>query len=351
MKFQENIDLSSYNTFQVSCLAKYFCVVESKEDFLKVIETEIYQNNKILFLGWWSNILLTQDTYDGLVIKNEIKGKEVITEDDDEMVIKVWSGENRDSFVKRSIKKGLYGIENLISIPGTVWAAPMQNIWAYGVEVGNLISNVGWIDLPSKAEIILAQYECNFGYRNSVFKQELNKLFFIDSVSFRLKKYSPESYQAHNEYWAIKTKLEEKWIDDDQITPIVMAETIAEIRESKLPDRKSTGTAGSFFKNPIVSKEQHKKLQQLDSSIKGYPLSFEGKNIPMVKLNAGQLIDLAWLKGLQQGNVGTYHKHALILVNNWGWTWKELVALSQRIQKIVFESFGVKIEPEVNFVD
>jgi len=351
MKFLENIDMRPYNTFQVPCLAKYFVVVESKEDFLEVLESEIYKNNKVLFLGGWSNILLTQDSYDGLVIKNEIKGKEIIQETDDEVTLAVGAGENRDSFVKRSIKKWRYGLENLISIPWTVGAAPMQNIWAYGVEVGDRVSNVGWIDLPSKTEIILANYECNFWYRESVFKYELNKLFFITTVSFTLKKYRSETYVPILEYWAIKAKLEEQGIDDKEVTPMIMADTIAEIRAGKLPDRKSTGTAWSFFKNPIVSKDQYKNLQQLDSTIKGYPIEFEWKQVPMMKLNAGQLIDLAWLKGLQQGNVWTYHKHALILVNNWWGTWKDLVALSERIQKIVLETFGVSIEPEVNFVE
>lgn len=348
MNIQEQINLKPYNSFQLDCVADYFCEIESSEEFEELATTEIYNRNPVLFLWWGSNILLTSNVYKWIVVKNEIRGKKIIEENDESVTIKVWAGENRNSFVEWSLDQWYCWCENLISIPWTVWAAPMQNIWAYGAEIKDMIMNVQWFDLPSNTEIILAKYECKFGYRESIFKHDLKDKFFITHVTITLKKYRPSNYFPQISYGAIQQKLEEMYWDDNldiKLTPTLVATTIAKIRASKLPDWKKIWTAGSFFKNPIVSKEKYKKLQSLDPTIKWYPLeTWE------IKLNAGQLIDLAGLKWLQHGNVWTYHKHALVLVNHGNWTWEELVELSARIQKIVKQTFDIEITPEVNFI-
>lgn len=353
MNIQKNVELKSYNTMKVSCIADYFCIVQTKDDFIELQNEKIYQSHKKLFLGWWSNLLFTKPIFEWLIIKNEIFSKEIIEETNEYVVIQVWAWENRDQFVHRTLQKWYVWLENLVSIPGTVWAAPMQNIWAYWVEVKESIINVQWIDLPSKTEIILAAYECNFWYRKSIFKHELKDKFFITHVTFKLEKYRPNNYFPMIDYWAIQSKLNkqsEDELNDKPLTPKIVADCIAEIRAWKLPDRTSIGTAWSFFKNPIVSKHKYKELLHLEPSIKGYEIDFEWKSIQMYKLNAGQLIDLAWLKWMQHWNVWTYHKHALILINNGKWTWKEVVELSERIQSIVKETYDIDIEPEVNFV-
>lgn len=365
MKIQTNVNLKPYNSFQLDCLARYFVIIESEADFLELMSTDIYQKNKNIIIWGGSNILLTQDIYEWLVIKNEITWKEIIDETDTQVTINVWWWENRDGFVWWAIERDFCGMENLVSIPGTVWAAPMQNIWAYGVEIQDLVQNVAWIDIPSATHIILANYECNFWYRDSIFKQALKNNFFISHVTVVLDKYNSQTYFPNISYGAIQDKLSQisHWVDL-QLTPKLIAGVIASIRESKLPDWREIGTAGSFFKNPVVSKEKYKQLQSLDPSIKGYPISKQ-TNIPpikgveyskadsggLIKLNAWQLIDLAGLKGLQHGNVGTYHKHALVLINNGQWTGQELVELATRIQNIVKESFDIEIIPEVNYVD
>jgi len=348
MKIQEQVNLKPYNSFQLECIADYFCVVESISDFIQLSKSEIYKNQARLILGWWSNILLTKPNYPWLVIKNEIMGKNINEETEESITVQLWAWENRDNVVQRSLENNLHGIENLISIPGSVGAAPMQNIWAYGCEVKDVIINVQWIDLPSGSEVILANYECDFRYRESIFKHELKDNFFITHVTIKLHKYIPSTYFPKIHYWAIQEKLQEAYGQDAldvQITPKIVADTIAQIRESKLPDRKKLGTAGSFFKNPIVSKEKFKKLTSISPEISWY------ESGDQIKINAWQLIDLAWLKWLQHGNVGTYHKHALVLVNNGGWTWEELLELAARIQKIVKETYDVEIVPEVNYVD
>lgn len=352
MKIIDNFNLFECNSFKLNCIADHFCIIKSKEEFNELASSEIFLNNSKIFLWGGSNVLFTEEKYNGLVIKNEIMWSEIIDESDTDVIVKVWGWENRDEFVQYCLEQDRCGMENLISIPGSVGAAPMQNIWAYWVEIKDLIINVEWIDMPSNTSIILANYECNFGYRDSVFKHELKNKFFITHVTFNLKKFVPSTYFPQISYGAIQRKLEEQFWDklDTQLTPQIIAGSIASIRESKLPNRKEIWTAWSFFKNPIVSKEKYKQLQDLEPDIHGYEVTFEGNTLPMYKLNAGQLIDLAWLKGLQHGNVWTYHKHALVLVNNWWGTWQELVELSERIQKIVKDTFGIEIFPEVNFV-
>lgn len=395
MNIQENISLKPYNTFQIDCIAKYFVEISKITDLQELIQTKVFQDNKRFILWWGANILLTEEHFDGLTIKNNILGKEIIEEDEIFITIKVWGGENRDDFVWWIIDQGYCGIENLVSIPGSIGASPMQNIWAYGVEVWSCIESVSCRTLspligtlqnntkqikPLKwwALLELKKNECIFWYRTSIFKQELKDKVFITHVTFKLKKYTSKTYNPNIEYKAIQEKLIErtpspseavatKGILDvpsgrDLLTPKTIATIISEIRSSKLPNRRELGTAGSFFKNPIIPGSQFQELQKKFPSLKwrpsdvpsdkGVDSSEQRKDLSggFVKLFAWQLIDLTWLKNLTRGNVGIYKKHALILVNHgWG-TGQDIVKLAKHIQEQVFKKFWVQLSPEVNYI-
>jgi len=337
---QNDISLLPYNTFAVDCLAKEFCCVTKKEDILSLItDTRLSEHTHFLILWWWSNILFTQSTFDGLVIKNEILWKEVLAETDDSVTIRVWAGENRDEFVQWALEQGYCWLENLISIPWSVWAAPMQNIWAYGKEVKEFIHSVEAIQLNNGKTITLSNKECAFDYRDSIFKQDLKGKVIITAVTFVLPKYN-QHYIPTLTYWAIKDSL---W--DQDPTPSNIAKIIAEIRAKKLPDRSRIGTAWSFFKNPILETATAEKI------LHDHPQLVSYDAWPwLTKLSAWQLIDQSWLKWITQWAVGTYKNHALVLVNHWGWTGEEIAALATHIQEKVYETFGVTIRPEVNFI-
>ncbi len=359
MVILEHVNLQSYNTFQISCIARYFCEVTSTQDILELMKSDVYSKNKKLFLWWGSNILLTKPTFDWLVIKNNIVQKDVAKTfvPEDFVTIKVWGGENRNNFVERTIDQWYCWLENLISIPGSVWAAPLQNIWAYGLEVEKYIVNVHGVDLTTWVEVILEHGDCEFWYRDSIFKRKLKHKYFITKVVFRLPVYNPETYSPIITYGGVKKYLEENHTDSSQqvISPRYIADAIAHIRASKLPDRSKIGTAWSFFKNPFVHQNTFKKLKKKFPELVWYPgqeIYYPGgiQKEKLVKLSAGQLIDLAWFKWYTTWNVWTYKKHALVLINTWGGTWLEIELLAREIQDTVFDTFWIVITPEVNYV-
>lgn len=338
---EHNISLLPFNTFAIDCLAKDFCVLDNQQQVaLLVDEWLLTEETKLLVLGWGSNILLSNQQFDGLVIKNNILGKTIQTQTDTTITLKVWAGENRDAFVRWTIEQWYCGIENLISIPWSVWAAPMQNIWAYGVEVWTRISEVEAVHIGSGEKRTLSKEACDFWYRDSIFKHALKWKVIITSVTFILEKYSPDNYEPVISYWAIKDRIEWKTLD-----PALVAKTIAAIRASKLPDWTKIGTAWSFFKNPILSTDEANEI-----TIRHPDLVTYDAGPWLKKFSAWQLIDLSWLKGITQWAVGTYDNHALVLVNHGWWTGQELLALSKHIQQTVQENFWVLIEPEVNII-
>lgn len=340
MKIQKNIDLLPYNTFHLSCKATYFVEINNINDLQELIPHEIFSSSPHLILGGGSNILLTNATYDWLAIKNKILWKKIREEKDTEVYIQVGSWENWNEFVLWSIEQWYTGIENLVSIPWNVGAAPMQNIWAYGVEVGEVITEVTYVALNTWKTHSISAKDCMFWYRDSIFKQTLKDTMCITHVTFCLQKYISETYIPKISYGAIQHTLQEY----KHITPHLVATTIAAIRAEKLPDRTKIWTAGSFFKNPIVSNAQFEELQKNYPEIVWYP--HEGQ----IKLSAGQLIDLSGLKWITKDTVGTYKNHALVLVH-YGWgTWKDIVDLSKHIQEKVYTIFSISIDPEVNFI-
>ncbi len=333
MQIQENISLKHLTTFGIEANAKYFSVFNSVEDL-----EQIPADKKLLIIGGGSNILFTKD-YDGLVLKNEIKGIEKINEDADYVYIKAGAGEVWHPFVLHCVNNNWAGIENLSLIPGNVGASPMQNIGAYGVEIKDVFYELEAFHLKEKKVVKFAAKDCEFGYRESVFKRKYKDEFVITSVTYRLNK-NP-NYTIS--YGAIEQELAKMNVSELNIKAISQA--VINIRSSKLPDPKLIGNAGSFFKNPEISKEQFSILNSEFSTIIGYPLA-NGH----VKLAAGWLIEQCGWKGYRKEDAGCYDKQALVLVNYGNASGNEIYSLSEEILLSVQQKFGVTLEREVNII-
>ena len=348
MKIIENQSLLAYNTFKIDVKSKFFVEIKSIDDLLSVLNDQRIRDEKIFVLWWGSNVLLLND-FDGLTIKNSLLWKEIIKENDSEIRIKVGAWEVWDDFVSRCVNANYFGLENLVAIPWSVGAAPMQNIWAYGVEAGSLVDIVEWFDLLKNEMKVLTKEECQFGYRDSVFKQKFKNKFIITSVRFKLRKVDENLlswwWKFNINYGGIKRAIVEKWIAEKDLTLQLVADIIREIREWKLPDRHKIGTAWSFFKNPFVSMEESDVLRN-----KFPELAFWKIDEDCVKFSAGQLIDMAGLKWLDRGKCGVYKNHALILVNHGDASGQDVLECAEYIQACVKDKFGVDLVPEVNFV-
>lgn len=339
---QENIDLLPYNTFHFSCRARFFVVIKSVEEIERLIQSDIWkQNSQKLILWWWSNMCFMIDTFDWIVVKNEIMWKKIIEETATHVLVEVGAGENRDEFVRRTIDQWRWWVENLVSIPGTVGAAPVQNIGAYGVEAKQTITAVHCIDLNEWTAHIFDNAWCNFGYRDSLFKSSEFSQFFISAVRFRLEKINNKyTYNVNYEWVEDKTKqLQNKHPLQSPLRCVATA--IASIRATKLPDRKTIGTAWSFFQNPIIDEKQFELLKVSYPTIKWRPTSH------WIKLSAWQLIELAWLKWYTRNNVGVYDNHALVLVNHGNPQWSALQEIIKHIIDKTNRLFGITLVPEV----
>ena len=337
MNIQENISLKPFNTFGIAKNARFFSSVDSVEALKQALSWAKEYKQKVLVLGGGSNILLTSD-YDGLVIKVELKGIQIVREDENHIWVKVGAGEVWHDWVMYAIAKNWAGLENLSLIPGTVGASPMQNIGAYGVEIKEVFENLEALDRTTLKLRSFSSDECKFGYRESVFKHELKDQFVICSVTFKLRK--KPAFQV--DYGAIQDVLKEKGIQE--LTIQAVSEAVIEIRKSKLPDPKEIGNAGSFFKNPTISAIQFEELKSTFPSIPGYP------NEEGVKVPAGWLIEQTGWKGKRIGEVGVHAKQALVLVNYGKGDGAAIQDLSQQVQQSVKEKFGIELSPEVNFI-
>ncbi len=332
MQVQDNISLQPYNTFGIDARAAHFIQLTDKSQVPGI--TVAWPGEKHI-IGGGSNILLTQDV-EGITILNRLKGIELIKEDDEHVWLKVASGEVWHELVMYAIDKGWAGIENLALIPGTVGAAPMQNIGAYGVEVREVIEEVTYWHWNEQQYITLNNEQCGFGYRDSIFKHELKGKGFITDVLFRLNKKAA----FNTSYGAISQELEKMGVTELSIKAI--ADAVIAIRSSKLPDPKVIGNAGSFFKNPSVSKVHYNELQQQYPVIPSYPIDDS-----YVKVPAGWLIEQCGLKGYTAGNTGVHEKQALVLVNKGQATGKEIWKLSEKVLQTVQQKFGITLEREV----
>ena len=341
MQVQQNFSLKKYNTFGIDAVAKYFSIfssVDELENILSFIAKEQISSNKQFILGGGSNVLFIKN-YDGLVLKNNIGGIHTIHEDEDHIYVKAGAGENWHKFVMHCIKNNFAGVENLSLIPGNIGASPMQNIGAYGAEIKDVFHSLEAFHLKEKRIINFSTNDCGFGYRESVFKKKYKDQFVILNVTYRLNK----KPQYNISYGAIKEELKKLNIRELNIKAISQA--VINIRKSKLPDPKVIGNAGSFFKNPEITKDEFVVLEAQFENLQTYPL--DNGN---VKLSAAWLIEQCGWKGFRRGDAGCYEKQPLVLVNYDNASGKEIYDLSEEIKQSVKEKFDVELEREVNII-
>ncbi|MFP3833266.1 UDP-N-acetylmuramate dehydrogenase [Chryseobacterium sp. SIMBA_028] len=336
---QENFSLKPYNTFGVDAKSKYFIEINNIEELKDALSFSRAQSLPLLLLGGGSNILLTKD-FDGLAIKLNLKG---ISEEDlneNEVLVTAKAGENWHEFVVDCIGKNYGGLENLSLIPGNVGTSPMQNIGAYGTEIKDIFVSCKVLDLENLELKTFNLEECRFGYRDSIFKQEGKGRYIILEVTFKLTK---KDHHIKTEYGAITSELKNMGIEQPTIQDVSKA--VISIRQSKLPDPKEIGNAGSFFKNPTIPLTQFEVLQQKFENIQGYP------NGNKVKVPAGWLIEQCGWKGKQIGNVASHKLQSLVIINATGTaTGKEIFDFSTEIINSVKEKFGIELEREVNII-
>lgn len=336
MKLLNNISLKKYNTFAIDVKCADLYVVERMSDLPDLAAMQVFKN-EFLVLGGGANVLFTRD-FSGYIVLMENKGIRKIAEDEDSVTLGVAAGEDWREFVKYCVDNLYYGVENLAGIPGKVGSCPVQNIGAYGTEVKSVIDKVYYFDVKEEAFKSLRNEECRFAYRDSVFKNELKSKAVIVEVVFKLSK-----KPAFNlSYSALKESLEKENVE---LTLSNLYNLILEIRDAKLPNVDEVGSAGSFFKNPVVPLQQYEQLKSSFPNLVAYPQP-DGR----MKLAAGQLIDMCGWKGVRQGDAGVYPKQALVLVNYGNASADDILNLCRQIQESVLEKFNVQIEPEVNFI-
>lgn len=337
MQIQENISLKPYNTFSIDATARYFAKFTTITELEEILNAELLpENEHPLIIGGGSNILLTHN-YSGIVAKNEMHGIEVVEETEQHVYVRAAAGENWHYFVLYCIKNNFAGVENLSLIPGNVGASPMQNIGAYGVEIKDVFHQLEAFNIKDKTAEIFTAEDCEFGYRESVFKRKYKGQFVITGVTFRLDK----KPVFHTSYGAIQQELDKMNVKELSIAAISQA--VINIRQSKLPDPKEIGNAGSFFKNPTIPKQQFEDLQKEFPAIVGYPADDRE-----IKIAAGWLIEQCGWKGYRKGDAGCHAKQALVLVNYGNAMGSEIFDLSSDIMKSVNSKFGINLEREVN---
>ncbi|RFN59886.1 UDP-N-acetylmuramate dehydrogenase [Marixanthomonas ophiurae] len=337
MQIEEHKSLKDFNTFGIDCSARYFVAVTSVEELKQILSEEKFDNRFIL--GGGSNMLLTKDI-NALVIHLNLKGKKVLSETDNKATIQAMAGENWHEFVQYCIKNNFGGLENLSLIPGNVGTAPIQNIGAYGVELKDTFVSCDAIEIATGKERSFTKEDCNFGYRNSIFKNEAKGEYIITSVTFQLTK---KNHTLNTGYGAIQQQLAEKSIENPSIKDI--SDAVIEIRQSKLPDPKKLGNSGSFFKNPVVNSKKFQEFKIQNPEAPYYEISDNEYKIP-----AGWLIEKAGFKGKRFNDAGVHKKQALVLVNYGNATGNDIWKLALTIQQTVKDKFDIYIEPEVNII-
>jgi len=338
IKILENQSLKTYNTFGIDASADFFVEVNSIEEIKEALSLTEEKKLPLLIINGGSNMLLTQD-WKGLVLKINLKGIEIVREDEDFVWVKVQGGENWHEFVQFTLRNDYGGLENLSLIPGNAGTAPIQNIGASGVEIKDTMTELTALEIVSKKPRVFTNADCHFGYRESIFKNECKNQFVLLDVTFKLSK---RNHVLHTEYGAIRLELEKRGIENPTIQDV--SEAVIAIRQSKLPDPKEMGNSGSFFKNPVIPKFQFEELEKRYPNISGYA-SGDG-----VKVAAGWLIENAGWKGKRIGNAGVHEKQALVLVNYGHATGKEIFDLSERIIEDIYAKYGIQLEREVNII-
>lgn len=337
MSITHNVSLQSFNTFGINAKAQSYCNITTLETLQNVLKSQ--HSNPLFILGGGSNMLLTKDI-EALVLHINLKGIEVVSETKDTVIIKAMAGENWHNFVLWCLQHNYGGVENLSLIPGNIGTAPIQNIGAYGVELKDVFISCEAINIKDQSVKTFSKFDCAFGYRESLFKQDLKGEYIITSVNVELTK---TNHQLHTDYGVIRNELEAKGINNPTIKDISNA--VIAIRQSKLPDPKEIGNSGSFFKNPIISIEAFKTLESNFPDVPSYKISET-----LVKVPAGWLIEKAGFKGKRFNEYGVHNKQALVLVNYGNASGKEIYELAQLIQKTIKRLFNISIETEVNII-
>ncbi len=342
MIIQENVDIKDYSTLKVGGQFRYFTIIDSLEDlavFYAVVQNDLnYKITPIFILGGGSNIVFSDGVLNVLALKIEIKGFNIINETDEYVDIKVGGGEIWDDIVKRTVDMGLSGFESLSSVPGTVGAGPVQNIGAYGAEIKDTLLWVEVFDIKKGALSIIPNKDCEFGYRDSIFKNKAKGKYIITAVAYRLNK-NLQNYSPALSYPAVVKYFEVNKIKNPTLKEV--REAIINIRREKLPNPKEIPNVGSFFKNPIVSNEIADKIKKQFPDAKFFSVNNEFTKVP-----AGWLIENAGLKGKSFGKVSIYNKNALVLVNNGSATKEDIMKAKNEIIKIIEEKFGITLEQE-----
>ena len=332
-----NHSLLPYHTFGMDVKTSVFIEYTSVDELKQILQQENLSDKKWLHIGGGSNLLFTGD-YEGVILHSAIKGTEIVYEDDESVHVRVGAGEVWDDFVAYTVNQDWCGAENLSLIPGEVGASAVQNIGAYGMEAKDLIVKVEALEVTTGNDSVFTNTECRYAYRESIFKKEWKGRYIITYVTYRLSK-SPQFYL---EYGNVKGELEKQGCE---LTLKNVRDVIIRIREAKLPDPKVQGNAGSFFMNPVIPRMQYESLLAKYPDMPHYKVDEE-----WVKVPAAWMIDRCGWKGRRMGNAGVHDKQALVLVNCGGATGQEIITLSQHIQQSVYESFGIAIVPEVNFI-
>ena len=351
LKCERQKSLLGYNTMGFNIVAKKYYEINALKDIDELIENNVFDDEKILILGGGSNILFKDEYFDGTIIHSNLKGISIDVDDDDIetqrlgdsetqglITVGCMSGEIWKDFVDFTVKNKLYGLENLVDIPGCVGASPVQNIGAYGVEAKDSIEYVYTIDLTNGDRVIFKNEDCHFAYRDSIFKREENKKYFIVAVDFKLRR----DGELKLDYGNVKDYLLKKNIVYPTLNDV--ANAIKNIRADKLPEVGVVGSVGSFFQNPIVDTDAFQKLKETYPDMPSYP------NENGVKIPAGWLIDKAGWKGHKENHVGVWDKQALVLVHYGDGKPEEILHLMKKIQDSVKEKFDIEIKPEVNIV-
>lgn len=351
LKCERQKSLLGNNTMGFNIVAKKYYEINALKDIDELIENNVFDDEKILILGGGSNILFKDEYFDGTIIHSNLKGISIDVDDDDMetqrlgdsetqglITVRCMSGEIWKDFVDFTVKNKLYGLENLVDIPGSVGASPVQNIGAYGVEAKDSIEYVYTIDLTNGDRVIFKNEDCHFAYRDSIFKREENKKYFIVAVDFKLRR----DGELKLDYGNVKDYLLKKNIVSPTLNDV--ADAIKNIRADKLPEVGVVGSVGSFFQNPIVDTDVFQKLKETYPDMPSYP------NENGVKIPAGWLIDKAGWKGYKENHVGVWDKQALVLVHYGDGKPEEILHLMNKIQDSVKEKFDIEIKPEVNIV-
>jgi UDP-N-acetylmuramate dehydrogenase len=327
-----SFSLKDYNTFKIDAQCKLLQAITNEQQLIEVLGQ---QRPPFFILGGGSNLLISQDQ-DLTILKNDILGKQIVSEDEKFVYLKVGGGENWHELVLWAIANNYGGLENLSLIPGTVGASPIQNIGAYGVELDQVFHELEAIDMSSGLKKVFSKTDCEFGYRDSIFKRKLKGKYFITHVTYKLSKSNHKiniSYAPLASAFTSKPSIKE------------VSEAVITIRQSKLPDPKEIGNSGSFFKNPIVSKIVLESIRATYPDVPSYPV-----DETLVKIPAGWMIDKAGWKGFRRGDAGVYDKQALVLVNHGNATGPEIWALAQEIIADIKEKFKIELSPEVNII-